>query len=122
MGTIKKKRNVVTLPDNFCDAIDNIKDNVLIFNRTDVLKHLIIDYNAHHPEKNIFKQKQKPIITQQTPNKDTPLVFISEYEIAPTGRVCTCGHQQHKHVKGKTVCYPGEGLNCDCKLFTEAQS
>src|SRR3989304_10578543 len=113
----KTKRNCITISDNFGNAMDNIVDNMLICNRTDVLKHLVLEYDRLHPDKRIFKNKlnteKKPIVGV----KDTPLVFISDYEIAPTGRVCSCGHQQHKHVKGKTVCYPGDGSNCDCKQF-----
>ena len=53
----KTKRNCITISDNFGNAMDNIVDNMLICNRTDVLKHLVLEYDRLHPDKRIFKNK-----------------------------------------------------------------
>lgn len=61
MNTTKSKRNVVSLPEQFCNVLDNLVDDEMICNRTDALKQIILEQAKTHPNKIIFKPKSLPI-------------------------------------------------------------
>jgi hypothetical protein len=61
MTTNKSKRNVVSLPEQFCNVLDNLVDDKMICNRTDALKQIILEQAKTHPDKYIFVQKSLPI-------------------------------------------------------------
>lgn len=81
MTTSKSKRNVVSLPDNFCNVLDNLVDNKMICNRTDALKQIILEQHKLHPDTIKFIEKQENIplpkwLTQN--NLDTLKALIKD--------------------------------------------
>jgi len=50
----KIKRNVISLPDDFCFVLDNLIDDKMICNRTDAMKHIILELRKHAPATVVF--------------------------------------------------------------------
>jgi len=61
MINTKTKRNIVSLPEQFCNVLDNMVDNKMICNRTDALKQIILEQQKTHPDQIIFAPKSIPI-------------------------------------------------------------
>jgi len=57
MNATKTRRNVVSLPANFCNVLDNMVDDKMICNRTDALKQIILEQHNLHPDKVVFTEK-----------------------------------------------------------------
>ena len=53
----KTKRNVISLPDEFCNALDNKIDNKMICNRTDAMKHIMLEFHKTNPTALKFEKK-----------------------------------------------------------------
>ncbi len=137
--TNKNKRNVVSLPDNFCNVLDNMIDNKMICNRTDALKQIILEQQKTHPDKIIFEPQNKypawlskDVLIEITKILNNPnsinnaMIAINELKtgllvnsITSKPLCAACGHSEAGHYIDGCA---GNNMKCKCLKYKPSVS